>query len=69
MNNNPQTTNCMTSGLKKRIDEIIGVTPEQAFVDGAKFWEFHKTGATMWQSDQNLCLEQAKKKYGVADDR
>lgn len=41
-------------------------TPDvfQAFVDGAKFWEFHKTGATMWQSDQNLCLEKAKEKYG-----
>ena len=39
----------------------------QAFVEGAKFWEWHKTGATMWQSDQNLCLQKAKEKYGGHD--
>ena len=25
-----------------------------AFVEGAKWWEHHKEGATMWQSDQRL---------------
>jgi hypothetical protein len=33
---------------------------EDAFVAGAKFWEWHKTGATMWPSDQNFCLEKAR---------
>ncbi len=26
----------------------------RAFVAGTKWWEFHSTGATMWQSDQRL---------------
>lgn len=33
-----------------------------AFVQGAKWWEFHKTGSTMWQSDQNLAYEKATEK-------
>jgi hypothetical protein len=24
-----------------------------AFVQGAKWWEYHQTGATMWASDQD----------------
>jgi len=35
----------------------------RAFVDGAKWWEFHKEGATMWQSDQRLAEEEAEKRY------
>ena len=31
-----------------------------AFLQGAKFWEFHQTGGTMWQSDQRLCAARAK---------
>lgn len=31
-----------------------------AFLQGAKFWEFHSTGGTMWQSDQRLCAVRAK---------
>lgn len=30
------------------------------FIAGAKWWECHQTGATMWQSDQNLALKAAK---------
>lgn len=33
-----------------------------AFVQGAKWWEYHKTGATMWPSDQNEAEEVAKRK-------
>lgn len=32
------------------------VTPDAlivAFVQGAKWWEYHQTGATMWASDQD----------------
>jgi hypothetical protein len=31
-----------------------------AFVQGAQWWEFHKTGATMWASDRNNAERQAK---------
>jgi len=31
----------------------------EAFVRGAKWWEYEKAGATMWQSDQNLALAAA----------
>lgn len=32
----------------------------RAFVMGAKWWEFLKSGATMWQSDQRLAEEKAE---------
>lgn len=32
-----------------------------AFVQGAKWWEYHSRGATMWQSDQQLAHEEAEK--------
>lgn len=35
---------------------------EAAFVRGAAWWEWHKEGATMWQSDQNLAWEEAQRK-------
>jgi hypothetical protein len=34
-----------------------------AFVKGAKWWEFHKSGGTMWQSDQHLAEEEGAKHY------
>jgi hypothetical protein len=35
-----------------------------AFIEGAKWWEFHKSGGfTMWQSDQNLALKEAEKRF------
>jgi hypothetical protein len=34
----------------------------QAFLQGAKFWEFEKTGATMWQSDQFAAFKEAIRK-------
>ena len=33
-----------------------------AFVQGAKWWEYHKESATMWQSDQRLAEEEAFKR-------
>jgi hypothetical protein len=45
---------------------VEGEWPEddlrRAFVAGAAWWEFHKKGATMWQSDRALV-------EGVADNR
>lgn len=35
----------------------------RVFVSGAKWWEFHKTGATMWRSDIDLVEAEADKKY------
>lgn len=32
-----------------------------AFIQGAKWWEYHSTKFTMWQSDQNLAWTQAVK--------
>jgi formylmethanofuran dehydrogenase subunit E len=30
-----------------------------AFLNGAKWWEYVSTGATMWQSDQNRAMQEA----------
>ena len=35
----------------------------RAFVAGAKWWEYHSTKATMWQSDQRLSEEEAENRY------
>jgi len=35
---------------------------EQAFIQGAAWWEWHKEGATMWQSDRALALEEAERR-------
>lgn len=37
----------------------LGMQLCQAFLQGAKFWEFAKTGATMWQSDQFAAFKEA----------
>ena len=34
-----------------------------AFVQGAKWWEYQSTGATMWQSDAILAEEEASRKF------
>ena len=33
-----------------------------AFVDGAKWWEWQKSNATMWQPDQQAAFEEAKRR-------
>ena len=35
----------------------------RVFVDGAKWWEWQKEGATMWNSDVKLAEEEATKRY------
>ncbi len=35
----------------------------RAFVDGAKWWEFYRTGATMWPSDRDQAEAEAERKY------
>jgi len=35
----------------------------RAFVAGAKWWEFHSTGATMWRSDCDLAEAAAERRY------
>ena len=33
-----------------------------AFVQGAQWWEYQRTGATMWPSDRNLAEDEAEKR-------
>lgn len=33
-----------------------------AFLQGSKWWEYHKTGWTMWQSDQSLAMDEAERR-------
>jgi len=40
----------------------------RAFVAGAKWWEFHSTGGTMWQSDQRLAETEASNRYAPEPD-
>lgn len=40
--------------------KLGALTSHQAFVQGAKWWEYQQAGATMWQSDQKEAHEQAK---------
>lgn len=35
----------------------------RAFVNGAQWWEYHSTGATMWGSDRALAEEEAEKRF------
>jgi hypothetical protein len=35
----------------------------RAFVEGAAWWEFHKEGATMWNSDRDLAESVADTRY------
>lgn len=35
----------------------------EAFVAGARWWEYYSTSGSMWQSDQALAFEEAQKRY------
>jgi hypothetical protein len=53
----------------KQMSEELALAKDacvHAFVDGAEWWEFHKTGATIFQSDQKLAHNEAVKKYPYA---
>ena len=39
-----------------------GATVGEAFVAGVSWWEFHKTGATLWSSDRDLAEQEAAKR-------
>lgn len=43
--------------------EQLGQELRLAFMHGAKWWEFHSTKGTMWQSDQHLVAEEAERRY------
>lgn len=47
----------MAGERKELVDPLV-----IAFVQGAKFWEFSMFGATMWQSDQRNCEQEAMKR-------
>jgi len=34
-----------------------------AFIQGAKWWEYYKEDATMWQSDQDLAEAEALRRF------
>jgi len=42
--------------------------PRRAFVEGAAWWEFRATGATMWQSDRSIAEEEADRRYASNQD-
>jgi len=47
----------MTNGMETPLcDPSLEERLIMAFVEGAKWWEYRKEGATMWQSDQGLAL-------------
>ncbi len=55
-------------------DRILALMPpvgekglREAFLAGAKWWEFHTTDATMWQSDQADTWKEAEKRYGPGE--
>jgi len=35
----------------------------RAFVNGARWWEYAKTGFTMWRYDQDEAEEEAERRY------
>lgn len=35
----------------------------RAFVAGAKWWEWHRQGATMWPSDVDRAEEEAERRF------
>lgn len=55
--------------VRKGLEEAKGSWPDQclqrAFVEGAKWWEYKRTGATMWQDDQGKAEQAAIDKYGI----
>ena len=55
--------------VRKGLEEAKGSWPDhclqRAFVAGAKWWEFERTGATMWQDDLSKAEQSAIDKYGI----
>lgn len=51
----------MLAGYVARI-AALEASNGNAFVAGAKWWEWQKSNATMWQSDQQSAFEEAKRR-------
>ena len=47
----------------KTVGKWPGDDLRRAFVMGAKWWEFRKSGATMWPSDQDVAEAEAESRY------
>lgn len=60
---------CVSGEARSKYKTMAELVPK-AFVDGAKWWEWKRTRATMWQSDQHLAYEEylRKDKYKLAHD-
>lgn len=54
------TVDALVEGHEQETHSVNRPNLRHAFLQGAKFWEFHKEGGTMWQSDQRLCATRAK---------
>lgn len=46
---------------------LLGTWPaddlRRAFVEGAKWWEYESTGATMWPSDRDKAESEAERRF------
>jgi hypothetical protein len=43
--------------------EVRPMTISEAFIAGAKYWEFEKTKATMWASDERIVFKEADRRF------
>lgn len=54
------------------MNDQIGAWPEKclrrAFVEGAMWWQFHKSGSTPFASERDEAEEEAINRYGNQDD-
>lgn len=50
-----------SQGADKPESDYLLSAEEIAFVQGAKWWEYHSTKFTMWGSDQELAAKEAQK--------
>lgn len=49
--------------MKVLTEQEIADIQREAFLRGAKWWEYRSTNGTMWQSDQKEVYEEACRKY------
>jgi hypothetical protein len=61
MNDTKQQNLENEDGESSQVEQIVSPL-FIAFVQGAKWWEWYKEGATMWQSDQQLAEKEALKR-------
>lgn len=55
------------------LDDLLGQWAKDdlrsAFVAGAAWWEYHREGATIWQSERNLAEVEAENRYPDGEPR